>query len=145
MKREISNDRVISEIQDDFSNLFPFLKLEFYKLENEIPSIRTKKRLPNSIFLRSVGLKSDGHIEISQEMTVSELEKMFAEKFGLIAQISRNSGGIWLETTMTNIWSLHKQNEYGKEISNLLDGISPNDNQNRYWRQQVVRSVYQVL
>jgi hypothetical protein len=115
---EISNSKTISEIQDDFHNQFPFLKLEFYKVEKEMPSVNVKRHLPNSTLLRSAGLKSNGWIDIRDEMTVSELEKTFAEQFGLLAQVSRYSGGVWLEATMTNNWSLHKQNEYGKEISN---------------------------
>jgi len=129
MKLEISNNKTISEIQDDFHTQFPFLKLEFYRVDKGIPSMPARKHLPYSTLLRFAGLKSDGYIDISHEMTVGELEKTFAEQFGLIAQVSRNSGGIWLETTMTNNWSLHKQNEYGKEISDPANRGFPNDSQ----------------
>jgi hypothetical protein len=61
-------------------------------------------------------LKKEGHIEINDSMTVGELEKNFRDQFGLVAHVSRNSGGIWLETTMTDNWTLRKQNDYGKEI-----------------------------
>jgi hypothetical protein len=118
MKLEISNNRTVSDIQDDFTNQFPFLKLEFYKVEKHDASPPIKKHLPGSTPLRGAGLRSDGFFDINHEMTVGELEKIFAEQFGLLAQVSRNSGGVWLETKMTNNWSLHKQNEYGKEISN---------------------------
>jgi hypothetical protein len=125
MKLEITNNRTVSDIQDDFTNQFPFLKLEFYKVEKQVASPPLKKHLPGSTLLGSVGVKGDSSIDISDEMTVGELEKTFAEQFGLVAQVSRNSGGIWLETKMTNNWSLHKQNEYGKEISNPVNRDFP--------------------
>ena len=116
MKLEISNNRTIRELRHDFSSVYPFLKLEFYKAENKQPQIRIKEYLPHSASLKSAGLKTTGHIDITNETTVGELEKILTEQFGLMAQVSRNSGGVWLETTMTDKWSLHKQNEYGKEI-----------------------------
>jgi len=115
MQLEISNNRTIHEVQLDFSSQYPFLKLEFCKMK-KIPSIRVRQYLPQSASLRSAGLKKAGQIEISNEMTVGELEKMLDEQFGLTAQVCRNSGGIWLETTMTDGWSLGKQNDYGREI-----------------------------
>jgi hypothetical protein len=116
MRLELSNNRTIQEIQHDFGSQYPFLKLEFYKTEKTMPSIRIKERFPYSTLLRLAGLKKVGSVDISDEMTVGELESIFAEQFGLIVQVSRDSGGVWLETTMTDKWSLHKQNEYGKEI-----------------------------
>ena len=46
----------------------------------------------------------------------SELEK-FAKEFDLFIQVFRRSGNLWLETTATDNWSLHHQNEQGRELS----------------------------
>jgi hypothetical protein len=115
-KLDISKSRTIQELQQDFSSQYPFLKLEFYKTADVRPSVHMKDRIPHSTTLRSAGLTNAGMMEITDDLTVGELEKMFLEQFGLIVQVSRNSGGIWLETTMTDKWSLYKQNEYGREI-----------------------------
>ncbi len=115
MKLEISNNRTILEVQHDFNHQYPFLKLEFYK-EKPMQPIQIKEHLPQSVLLKYAGLKTNGYIDINNETTVNELEKMFVEQFGLLAEVSRNSGGVWLKTTMTNNWSLRKQNEYGQEI-----------------------------
>ena len=67
-------------------------------------------------------IKSNQHdntITYSEEMSVSELEKQFADKLKLSAQIFRKSGRIWLETTFTDSWSLKKQNQEGMELSQL--------------------------
>jgi hypothetical protein len=50
-------------------------------------------------------------------MKVNELENIFQQKFSLSAQVFRKSGNLWLETTMTDNWSLLQQNNHGREIS----------------------------
>jgi hypothetical protein len=114
MKLEISNMRTVQEVQCDFNSQYPFLKLEFYKVSPQKPGLR--EQLSNSLSLKYAGLKIAGYIDISNDMSVGELEKIFQEQFGIMAQVSRKSSGVWLETTMTDKWSLQKQNEYGKEI-----------------------------
>jgi hypothetical protein len=82
--------------------------------------------------LKSVDLKNSGMIGINDNMTVAELEKTFLEQFGLAAQVSRNSGGMWLETTMTDTWSLYKQNEYGREIAEHTRKVMPGTGKQNY-------------
>jgi hypothetical protein len=50
-------------------------------------------------------------------MTVIELEKTFEEMLGLSVLVYRKSGKLWLETTMTDNWTLAQQNENGRQIS----------------------------
>jgi hypothetical protein len=114
MKLEISNMRTVQEVQYDFNSQYPFLKLEFYKVTPQKPGLR--EQLAHTLSLKYAGLKTAGYIDISNDMSVGELEKIFQEQFGIVAQVSRKSAGVWLETTMTDKWSLQKQNEYGKEI-----------------------------
>jgi hypothetical protein len=116
IKLDISTGRTVYDLQKDFTDRYTFLKLEFYKPAEAGASIRIRERIPHSAFLRSAGLKKNGYVEISDDMTVGDLEKKFLDQFGLSVQVSRNSGGIWLETTMTDKWSLQKQNDYGREI-----------------------------
>ena len=125
MKLDISKYKSIQEVSEDFTSQYPFLKLEFYKMADMGSSMRAKERLPHSTLLRSAGLKNPGFIEIYDEMTVGELEKTLLQQFGLAAQVSRNSAGIWLETTMTDNWSLGKQNKYGREIIQLRKKTIP--------------------
>ena len=113
----ISKDKKIHEVQQYFNSKYPFLKLEFYKLENTDPAFAVKKHLSHSITLKAAGLRDSGLIDIQNDLTVGDLEKMFLNKFGLNVQVSRKSGTLWLETTMTDKWSLQKQNEHGREIT----------------------------
>jgi len=67
--------------------------------------------------LIAAGLKKSGELELNDEMTVGELENSFLEKFWLNVQVSRRSGNLWLETTMTDKWTLKQQNDHGRELS----------------------------
>jgi hypothetical protein len=113
----LSKDKTIYEVQQNFSRQYPFLKLEFYKAGNANPALAVKKHLSHSLTLGAAGLKSDGSIDLHDELKVGDLEKIFLKEFGLFAQVSRKSGMLWLETTMTDKWSLQKQNEHGREIT----------------------------
>jgi hypothetical protein len=76
-----------------------------------------RKHLQNSVPVTKAGLTRNGTIELSDYMTVGELENILRTEFGLSAQVSRKSGILWLETTMTDKWTLKQQNDHGKELS----------------------------
>ena len=50
-------------------------------------------------------------------MKVNKLENIFKDQFNLAVQVFRKSGNLWLETTMTDNWTLQQQNNHGREIS----------------------------
>lgn len=119
MNLTIRPSRLISEIQDEFSKMFPYLKLEFFKN-------KSGKRLDysiNNIIRHNQKLAEgqiqlvDGLIDIQPGMTVKELEDQFRKEFSLAVQVFRRSGNVWLETTMTDNWTLKHQNDHGKELS----------------------------
>lgn len=60
-----------------------------------------------------------GEIILNDEMTVGELEQKFKEQFDLNVQVFRKHGNSWIETTVTDNWSLQKQNEEGRVLSEL--------------------------
>ncbi len=112
MNLEILMEKTISEIQKDFSNAYPYLRIDFYR-----NSGNHKDKLLQSMRLKSVGLKHQGDLDLWDSMTVGKLEQAFKEDFGLNVQVSRRSGIIWLETTMTDGWTLKQQNDHGRELS----------------------------
>jgi glycerol-3-phosphate O-acyltransferase len=111
--------RLISEVQKEFAAIFPFLKLEFFsgKANRQTRStifqiISNSKRISDC-----QSATADGILEFEEEMKVAELENQLKNRFHLNAQVFRRSGNTWLQTTMTDNWTLQKQNEHGKEIS----------------------------
>ncbi|MEO6611657.1 MAG: hypothetical protein ABIT05_10165 [Chitinophagaceae bacterium] len=120
MHLHIAPNRLISDIQHEFNKVFPFLKLEFFSKKRSLsgPGFTASQLIPYTSKV-SVGqsMITDGDIEIPGEMKVIELEKLLKEQFSLSAQVLRKSGNLWLETTMTDNWTLEQQNRHGKEIS----------------------------
>lgn len=119
MLLNIKSDRYISEIQKDFNEEFPFLKIVFFN-KKSISSLdySSKQIIPQN---RKIGEGyigvMDGNIQIDEEMKVNELENIFKDRFKLAVQVFRKSGNLWLETTMTDSWTLQQQNNHGKEIT----------------------------
>lgn len=112
MYLHISSKLPISDIQKVFSSTFPYLKIEFFR--------RPATRYPspdNHRITEAPQQVAEEDIEITGEMKVRELEQALDKLFSLDARVFRRSGNIWLETTMTNDWTLAHQNEQGREIS----------------------------
>jgi len=121
MHLNIAPNRLISDIQKEFNEAFPFLKIEFFKTKSFSRSdFMAHQIIPSN---RKIGdgqqSITDGDIEIAEEMKVKELEKIFKDQFSLAAQVFRKSGNLWLETTMTDDWTLQQQNDHGREISTV--------------------------
>lgn len=129
MKLRIAPNRLISDVQKDFNNAFPFLKIEFFQKRMQQPAFTFQEMLPhNRRVVDGQTAITDGDIEISSTMTVKDLEEIFKEQFSLAVQVFRRSGNLWLETTMTDGWTLGLQNQHGKEISTINKKENPPGN-----------------
>jgi hypothetical protein len=119
MHLTIQPNRLIGDVQKDFNDMFPYLKIEFFKknLSLQVGSGGQKPLPPVRKVAESQLAITDGEIDIRPEMTVKDLEYMLGKHFSLSVQLYRRSGNIWLETTMTDSWTLKHQNEHGREIS----------------------------
>ena len=119
MELQIHSNRYLWEIQKDFSEQFSFLKIEFFsKPQLSEKPFTAKNIISNQRRVSDLAKNSiDSTISIYEEMSVSELERLFNDQCNLSVQVFRRSGNIWLETTMTDGWSLRQQNEHGKEIT----------------------------
>lgn len=115
----ITQERFIREIQQEFNQWFPFLKLEFFPRSPKGTSDHSfRKIIPGDRKLGEMHvLRKDGVIEVDEAMKVNDLEQIFQTQFGLSAQVFRKSGPVWLETTKTDNWTLAKQNRHGQELS----------------------------
>lgn len=120
MYLQITPKFAISDVQEAFSSTFPFLKIEFIKKPENANG--SSDNHAASATIRSV---QDENLEITGEMKVRELEQALDRWFPFDARIFRRSGNIWLETTMTNDWTLEHQNEHGRDISmSLTQGLA---------------------
>lgn len=120
MQLLINEDRLVKDVQRDFNQAYPFLKIEFLKKidtkngqGNKQVNIEHNQKLSDACSIKT----AEGSLIVEDAMSVAELEKAFVEKFGLLAQVFRKSGNIWLESTITDGWTLQQQNDLGREIT----------------------------
>jgi len=116
MEIYISEEAIISNIQNDFRQAYPFLKLEFYRQPHEVGErcCAEDKLSPDTPIDDIRMIHTFGWIDISKNRTAAEVEHDFMHQLGLSVQVMRKSGGMWVQTTKTDYWTLQQLNEEGK-------------------------------
>lgn len=119
MKITINDRRKIYDIQEAFSEQFPYLKIEFFSKPHKAGSPSPRKFMRSSS--KTIGecrtVHSNGTLTILPKMRVLDLESGFSETFGLSVQVFRKSGNAWLEVTATDKWTLEEENRTGEEMN----------------------------
>ncbi len=113
----IDQTKKLSDIQTEFCKRFPYLKIEFYNHTHAVgEGSRKENTIDAHLSIEEVQIKKAlGVLKINGLMTVAELEGGFANTFGLSVQVFRKSGSIWLQTTVTDHWTLAEQNQKAME------------------------------
>lgn len=111
---KISDNKTLKEIQQEFTNKFPGLKIEFYE-EAHQPGETSS---PNTLNVdKTIGqvrtISTTGELSIDGHQKVSTLEENFKTNYGLNVQVFRRSATLWLQTATTDEWTLSKQNRKG--------------------------------
>lgn len=119
MQLIINNDRTIEDINNDFMSEFPYLKIQFFKHTHKENAGSPKKEMfPVATKIKTIP-HVNGTVIITPNQTVQDVEEFFKSHFNLNIQVFRKSGNNWLETTLTDSWTLEKQNQEGMELSSL--------------------------
>lgn len=115
----VDDNHKISVFQKEFNSNFPYLKIEFFSTANKQGELMINKfTYENDRLLAGYrNINNTDQIVITPEMTVASLEEKFNKIYGLGTQILRKSGKIWLETTITDAWTLEEQNLQGEALS----------------------------
>lgn len=120
MSIHITPDKSLANIQQEFHQKFPYLKIEFFrKKHGDHAASPRSAMLPVNQSIREAGT-FDGNTEISVDghLKVSTFEKDFQDHYGIGIQVFRKSGNVWLLTTATDGWTLSQENREGGEDSN---------------------------
>lgn len=109
---QVEDTMTISQVQEKFHKRYPFLKLEFFSQPHSLHGgSRKEHMIPSETLLKDCRtLHKEGHLEIHPYNSVAHFENSFREFFGLHVQVFRKSGELWIETTVTDDWTLEKQN-----------------------------------
>jgi len=121
MSFKIKSSNKILNIQDSFTELFPYLKLDFFKKGNKDSDTKQPILSKDKTLGECCLITNNPDIEVLPELTVSELEQKITEYYGLEVQISRKSGNVWLLTSFTDSWTLEEQNHQGEIITHQMN------------------------
>src|ERR1035437_8598908 len=107
---KITDSKKISSLQEEFHEMFPFLKLEFcHHKHNSTEGFYKKDIVNREITLKQCRKKpTDGAIVLKENMKVTDIGNLFQDVFGLSTQVFRKSGRSWIETTVTDDWTLKR-------------------------------------
>lgn len=126
MKLHIHDKKKVHEIQNEFSIMFPNLKLDFFTMpEKGQEGTHSKLLVHPSKELSECNTKhAKGELKIEPHMTAADLKKGFKNNFGLHVRVYRKVGDDWLETIADTL-PLEKHNESAaeKNSENTLERI----------------------
>lgn len=111
----ITDDKKLIDIQREFNQKFPYLKIEFYSGHHD-PGEGSPlgERLDAQLTIGEVRTAhAEGSMRVDARMKVSTFEQSFDENYGLNVQVFRKSGNLWMQTTSTDSWTLEAQNRKG--------------------------------
>ncbi|GAB1445086.1 MAG: hypothetical protein KF860_00485 [Cyclobacteriaceae bacterium] len=114
---KIDEHKSVRDFQKEFTQLFPFLKIEFYK--SSVGEGGNKSQKTNILLAPNYVLgKKTISINIDRTTTVAELKAIISEKTGVACLVYRKSGTIWIEISLTEDWTLDRQNHEAELINN---------------------------
>lgn len=117
----IQKNMPIKEVEQLFSAVFPFLKIEISEKPNG-KNIASNKNINNKPLADYLLPQSNfNQLAVQPNMSVKELINTIVQNFNLQAKVLRKFGNIWLETSITANWSLEQQNKEGQNITHQLN------------------------
>ena len=119
MHLEINDNTTLREIEETFSNYYPYLKIGFFSQPHKKyeGSSGADQLDPNTLVGNIKHTHISGVLEIQPFYRVADVEREFRERFGLSVQISRKEKNKWEQTTGMDDFTLKDLNEFGRSSS----------------------------
>jgi len=115
----INDHTTIGEIENAFSNFYPYLEIHFYRKPHlSFERSSESERITSHITVGSIKkTHTDGVMEILPENKARMIEKELYERFGLAAQILRKEKDTLIQTTGEDDFTLKELNLYSRNSS----------------------------
>jgi hypothetical protein len=114
MENRIEAGKTFGEVQEEFTRTFPYLKIDLVT-----SSIHSKELcLTNENGHAQIADKIS-YIMLTDNTTVKEIVHHFKELFNLSVKVQRKSDGEYVDTMLTDNWTLTKQNLEGKNMADF--------------------------
>ena len=123
---KLTREMTIIEFNQEFQKLFPLLKVAFYsKKHKHFEGSKEKAMISEEMTLGSITKANlDDQLEIEEGTSVDQFETMLEAKYGLHAQVFRKSRDQWLQTSITDSWTLQKQEARAESSERFHDSRS---------------------
>ena len=114
MEIKIEAGKTFGKVQEEFNQTFPYLKIDFTSTgipskELSLSKVNGENKVANKI----------AFIVLNGNTTVKEIVYQFKDLFNLSVKVQRKSDGHWVETILTENWTLTKQNLEGKNLADF--------------------------
>lgn len=105
-------DTVI-DLKNRFHEKYPLLQIRIYQQAHDHnEGSHQKNEVDDDVPLSHLSEKAkDGIIDIGLKRTVDQIETNFEDLYGLHVQVFRKSGSQWLQTSVTDHWTVQKHLE----------------------------------
>lgn len=112
---KISDDKKLKDLQKDFQSVFPYLKIEFFRMGHKKGELSDEhSRLNPDLSVNDVRYSHNaGFLTLCGELTTADFERKMQELFALNVQVYRKEYQTWQQTWITDNWTLHEQNRKG--------------------------------
>ncbi|KAA9040595.1 hypothetical protein FW778_00705 [Ginsengibacter hankyongi] len=119
MHIEINDKTLLKNIQDVFSDFYPYLKIEFYNTRHKKYEGSMETDLIDP--LTDIGSLRHKHVsgilEIQPFFKVADVEKEFQQHFKLSVQVFNKDKDGWRQTTEMDDFTLKELNQIGRNSS----------------------------
>jgi len=119
MHIEINDNTRLLELQQVFSQYYPYLQIEFYRKPHKKYEGSEEKDLidPHTTVGEIIKTHVSGILQIQPLEHVSDLEREIQTRFGISVQIFKKENKGWEQTTGMDDFTLKDLNEIGRNSS----------------------------
>jgi hypothetical protein len=120
----INDNKTLKELKEEFKTKFPHLSIQFYNTSHNPNEGNIRQNiLDENLKVGDVRtLHIEGEMSIDGHLKTSAFEQMFKNTFGVNVQVFRKAGDIWLQTTITDHWTLAEQERAAQEYEKKVEG-----------------------
>jgi len=120
---KINKNMTTEQVKRKFHERYPMLKIEFYNKEHATFAISSNRnKITEEIPLSDLNPDIEsGKLSLSENLRVSEFERLLENRFGLHIQVFRKSGNQWMQTSITDSWTLGKQEAKGESLEKFIE------------------------
>jgi hypothetical protein len=138
MNIQIHPSQHIFDVQNAFSAIYPHLKLQFFsKAHGENKGSFSKFLIHdrNTLLETLNPALTEGSVSIAADNTTWVLEHTFETEFQLYVQVFRQSGSLWLETSISDQLTLAEQEAKGAKSMLSVENPSEEEEKEDYHEQ----------